>query len=83
VLVDLIRPQRELADVVVRCHPPTAAWDPIKQMSVWTFIDWRPIIPHPDLTYLMNHRNGKPAGIRPELGATVDGRWSFLKSMAM
>jgi phosphoribulokinase len=75
---DFIRPQREFADIVVRFHPDSTgeADQPDGHLNVHLVL--RPTIPHPDLTYLANHKNGQ-SGIRLELGRDYARPVEFLE----
>ncbi len=75
---NFIRPQREFADIVVRFYPDsTVASDPADaHLNVHLVL--RPTIPHPDLTYLANHKSGQAPGIRLELGRDCGRPVEFL-----
>ncbi len=69
---DFIRPQRALADVVVRFYPPKGAPSEGSNGHLNARLVLRPTIPHPDLSHVLdaplrNPSTGRPA-IRLELG---------------
>jgi phosphoribulokinase len=76
---DFIRPQREFADIVVRFHPESGVGSDQADGHLNVHLVLRPTIPHPDLTYLVNHTNGQPAGIRLELGRDSGRPVEFLE----
>jgi phosphoribulokinase len=76
---NFIRPQREFADIVVRFHPDNGAGSDQADAHLNVHLVLRPTIPHPDLTYLTNHKNGKGPGIRLELGRDCGRPVEFLE----
>jgi phosphoribulokinase len=76
---DFIRPQREFADIVVRFHPETGVGSDQADGHLNAHLVLRPSIPHPDLTYLVNHNNGQPGAIRLDLGRDYGRPVEFLQ----
>lgn len=70
---DFIRPQRALADVVVKFYPPAGASPEEAGPHLNARLVLRPTIPHPDLSYLVDSKDDSPPGIRLKLGRE-DGR---------
>jgi len=76
---NFISPQREFADIVVRFHPENGVGSDQADAHLNVHLVLRPTIPHPDLTYLANHKNGQAAGIRLELGRDCGRPVEFLE----
>ena len=76
---NFIRPQREFADIVVRFHPGNGVGSDQADAHLNVHLVLRPTIPHPDLTYLTNHKSGHAAGIRLELGRDYGRPVEFLE----
>lgn len=76
---DFIRPQREFADIVVRFHPESGVGSDQADGHLNVHLVLRPTIPHPDLTYLVNQKNGQPAAIRLQLGRDCSRPVEFLE----
>ncbi|MGA9392152.1 MAG: phosphoribulokinase [Candidatus Sulfotelmatobacter sp.] len=76
---NFIRPQREFADIVVRFHPGSGVGSDQADAHLNVHLVLRPTIPHPDLTYLTNHKSGQAAGIRLELGRDYGRPVEFLE----
>jgi phosphoribulokinase len=76
---DFIRPQREFADIVVRFHPESSVEPDQADGHLNVHLVLRPTIPHPDLTYLANHKKGQSGGIRLELGRDYGRPVEFLE----
>lgn len=76
---NFIRPQREFADIVVRFHPGNSNGSDQADAHLNVHLVLRPTIPHPDLTYLTNHKSGQAAGIRLELGRDYGRPVEFLE----
>jgi len=69
---DFIRPQKKLADIIVRFLPPDGVIPPPPGRNLDVQLVLRPTIPHPDLSYLMDAEH-PDSGIRLRLGRD-DGR---------
>ncbi len=76
---NFIRPQREFADIVVRFHPENGVGSDQADAHLNVHLVLRPTIPHPDLTYLTNHKSGQAPGIRLELGRDCGRPVEFLE----
>ena len=76
---NFIRPQREFADIVVRFHPESGVGSDQADAHLNVHLVLRPTIPHPDLTYLVDDKNGQTAGIRLELGRDCGRPVEFLE----
>jgi len=80
---DFIRPQREFADIVVRFHPGKGVATEQADGHLDVHLVLRPTIPHPDMSYLSEHRsehkNGRACGIRLELGRDCGRPVDFLE----
>ena len=78
---DFIRPQKKLADILVRFFPPDGVSPPQPGRNLDVQLVLRPTIPHPDLSYLMDAEH-PDSGIRLRLGATTVARWTSSRSTA-
>jgi phosphoribulokinase len=76
---NFIRSQREFADIVVRFYPDNGVGSDQADAHLNVHLVLRPTIPHPDLTYLTNHKSGQSAGIRLELGRDCGRPVDFLE----
>jgi len=74
-----IRPQREHADIVVRFYPPAVASSDPRDSHLNVQLVLRPTIPHPDLSYLLDHDPSHRPGVRLELGRDAGRPADFLK----
>jgi len=75
---DFIRPQREFADMVVCFYPADGVGSDQADGHLNVRLVLRPTIPHPDLSYLCDHDQSQPAGIRLELGRDCGRPVDFL-----
>lgn len=74
-----IRPQREFADIVVKFYPEPLPDSEQSDSHLNVQLVLRPTIPHPDLSYLFDHRPARASGVRLELGRDEGRPVDFLE----
>jgi phosphoribulokinase len=75
---EFIRPQREFADIVVRFYPENGVGSDQADGHLNVHLVLRPTIPHPDLSYFVNH-DSHASGIRLQLGRDGSRPVDFLE----
>jgi phosphoribulokinase len=74
---EFIRPQREFADIVVQFSDTDDIEDPNRPLDANLVL--RPTLPHPDLTYLIEHSHSADRAIRLKLGRDAGRPVDFLE----